>query len=339
MPQPFPGRPLRRGSRGPGVEALQRQLITHAGVTLAVDGEFGPETERVVRGFQGHRGFGPDGIVDAVTWALIFRQPLPERRRAKRRRLRQERAERRLQLERARRRERRAALTRRLQLIDAALVRLDAPESREQRIARLRAELTTREQQLAAARGARRRELQQRVDAVKAALRRLTELPLAARAWELAGDCVGIREVGGNNRGAAVERIIRYALGVVPEPWCVDGVIWCYGHAGSVVVKPGYPRAVRMMLVPGVAQTSDPQLGDPVRFTFDHTGLFGGWRRLLLGRYVACPKPLATHLLTREFNTGGAGALTSDGGAGGTDGVYEKVRHRSLVADFLRVGA
>lgn len=159
---------------------------------------------------------------------------------------------------------------------------------------------------------------------------------LQDRAWTQAGLCVGIREVGGNNRGARVQTIIDYAGGDHGEPYCVDGVIWCYGHAGSKVVRPGYPRAVHLMLVDGVIRTSSPETGDPVRFTFDHTGLFGGWLRKILGRWVRCPRALATHIRTREFNTSGAGALSSDANDG-TDGVYEKVRAKELVADFLRV--
>ncbi len=128
-------------------------------------------------------------------------------------------------------------------------------------------------------------------------------------------------ETGGNNRGPKVEAIINYAHGQVPEPWCVDFVIHSYGLAGSTIVKPGYPRAVRHMLVTGTRVTSNPQPGDIVRYTFDHTGIF--------------VKDNGNGSITViEGNTGPSGA-TSDGNGG--DGVYRKVRSKSLVADYLRV--
>lgn len=159
--------------------------------------------------------------------------------------------------------------------------------------------------------------------------------PLAAKAYEIAVREIGVAEVGGNNRGRRVDEIIRYAKGALGEPWCVDFVIWCYGHAGSKIVRPGFTRAVAYMLAGGVVQTSSPRLGDPVRYSFDHTGLFVGWRRLIAGRYVACPKPLATHIEAVEGNTGAAGAVSDS--SSGKDGVKRKIRHRSLVSDFLRV--
>ncbi|UTI65595.1 CHAP domain-containing protein [Paraconexibacter antarcticus] len=128
-------------------------------------------------------------------------------------------------------------------------------------------------------------------------------------------------ETGGNNRGPMVERIIRYAGGDVGEPWCVDFVIWCYGNAGSRVVHPGFPRAVSMMKTAKTRETSTPQPGDIVRYTFDHTGIF------------VRDNGNGT-ITTIEGNTGSSGAV-SDGN--GSDGVYEKVRAKSLVADYLRV--
>jgi hypothetical protein len=147
---------------------------------------------------------------------------------------------------------------------------------------------------------------------------------LAARALVEAGRLVGVMEHGSNNRGAKVEEIIRYAGGVVPEPWCVDFNIWCYGHAGSTIVRRGYTRAVRYMDVAGVDPTSQPRPGDMVRFTFDHTGLF--------------VKDNGDGTITTiEGNTGASGAR-SDSSTGG-DGVYIKVRAKSLVRDYLRVTA
>lgn len=156
---------------------------------------------------------------------------------------------------------------------------------------------------------------------------------LQKRAWHEMGDLVGIREHGGNNRGTRVDQVIRYALGQLGEPWCVDGDIWAYGHAGSQIVKPGFTRAVAFMLSGGVRRAIIPKTGDPVRFIFDHTGLFGyfcnsaGQRR---------PRLLATHIRTRECNTSSSGAVGSDINDG-TDGCYEKIRSKSLVRDYLRV--
>ncbi len=172
---------------------------------------------------------------------------------------------------------------------------------------------------------------------VALAKKRAAAKPLREKAWAEAGKCVGARESWDKNRGPLIDQVIRYAKGDLGEPYCVDGVIWCYGRAGSQVVRPGYTRAVRYMLVPGVARTSSPSRGDIVRFTFDHTGLFGGWRRYALGKLVPCPKALATHFVSREFNTSASGSTTSDPAHDGTDGVYEKVRQRSLAQDFLSV--
>lgn len=74
---PYPGAPLRRGSEGPAVADLQRELNTY-GNHLDVDAAYGPSTERVVRTFQRNRHLGADGIVDAVIWARVFRQPAPQ---------------------------------------------------------------------------------------------------------------------------------------------------------------------------------------------------------------------------------------------------------------------
>jgi hypothetical protein len=141
---------------------------------------------------------------------------------------------------------------------------------------------------------------------------------LAASALSIQTGLLGVHEVGGNNRGPMVDRIIRYADGELGEPWCVDGVIWSYGHAGSEVVKPGYPRAVSMMVVPGVVHTTTPQPGDIVRFTFDHTGLL--------------VKDHGSAVETIDANTG-----AGDHSDGTSDGVARKLRARSLVKDFLHV--
>jgi hypothetical protein len=156
-------------------------------------------------------------------------------------------------------------------------------------------------------------------------LDRHTAEPLRIRALDRARLTLAqhVFETGGNNRGPKVEAIIKYAGGDVGEPWCVDFVIDCYGHAGSAVVKPGYPRAVRSMNTGGTTVTSSPQPGDIVRYTFDHTGIF--------------EKDNGNGTITTiEGNTGSAGAV-SDGN--GSDGVYRKVRGKGLVADYLKVAS
>lgn len=149
-----------------------------------------------------------------------------------------------------------------------------------------------------------------------------------------------VHEAGGNNRGAEVERIIRYAGGVVGEPWCVDTVIYVYGHAGSHVMRPGAPRAVRFMAPRAGVTVHGPREGrpgDPLRFIFDHTGLLVGYRRLTrAGRYVPASPATATHVMTVEGNTGHDGAR-ADGSPTGRDGVFVRYRAIELVRDSLRV--
>lgn len=52
---------LRRGSRGPEVQALQTAL------GLTADGDFGPGTERALREWQQRNGMNPDGIAGSET--------------------------------------------------------------------------------------------------------------------------------------------------------------------------------------------------------------------------------------------------------------------------------
>jgi hypothetical protein len=61
---------LSKGSRGPGVEAVQWAL-TRAGVPTGIDGDFGPVTDRSVRAFQTAKARPVDGRVDEPTWAAL----------------------------------------------------------------------------------------------------------------------------------------------------------------------------------------------------------------------------------------------------------------------------
>lgn len=67
----FPGTVV-RGSSGGVVKQVQRRLRAH-GFTLAVDGRFGPETDRVLRAFQRKRGLEVDGRAGPRTWAALWR--------------------------------------------------------------------------------------------------------------------------------------------------------------------------------------------------------------------------------------------------------------------------
>lgn len=62
----YPGRPLKLGSRGMSVEAIQTRL------KLKVDGWFGPVTDGEVRAYQRRHGLTVDGIVGPITWASLF---------------------------------------------------------------------------------------------------------------------------------------------------------------------------------------------------------------------------------------------------------------------------
>ena len=62
---------LSQGSQGDGVEVLQR-LLGYRGYSVVVDGDFGPQTDAVVRAFQAERGIPVDGLVGPVTWSTLL---------------------------------------------------------------------------------------------------------------------------------------------------------------------------------------------------------------------------------------------------------------------------
>lgn len=75
----YPGRPLRRGTTGPGVITIQTELnrISQSYPAIPkvqpVDGIFGARTEAAVRKFQEVFGLDPDGIVGRATWYALVR--------------------------------------------------------------------------------------------------------------------------------------------------------------------------------------------------------------------------------------------------------------------------
>ncbi|MDR0461988.1 MAG: peptidoglycan-binding protein [Christensenellaceae bacterium] len=73
---PYPGTPLREGSRGDNVRTLQTMLnnarVTYNAIPLlAPDGIFGPATLNAVRTFQLYRGLTVDGVVGPLTWNAL----------------------------------------------------------------------------------------------------------------------------------------------------------------------------------------------------------------------------------------------------------------------------
>jgi peptidoglycan hydrolase-like protein with peptidoglycan-binding domain len=62
---------VRRGDCGEGVKQVQSQLNDKLGISLTVDGLFGPGTEAAVRDFQTSVGLVADGLVGPNTWVAL----------------------------------------------------------------------------------------------------------------------------------------------------------------------------------------------------------------------------------------------------------------------------
>lgn len=69
-PAPVSHATVRRGDTGGTVHHLQSALRA-LGYRLAVDGAFGPDTERAVRTFQTRHHLSVDGVVGPATWAAM----------------------------------------------------------------------------------------------------------------------------------------------------------------------------------------------------------------------------------------------------------------------------
>jgi hypothetical protein len=145
---------------------------------------------------------------------------------------------------------------------------------------------------------------------------------LGEKALDVARTLIGVMEQGGNNTGPIVDKIIRANSGTIGEPWCGDFVAFAYRIAGSKLVQRLWASVYYLGQLAGINKVAVPRPGDLVRFTFDHVGLF--------------EKDLGNgSIQTIEGNTGASGAV-SDSSTGG-DGVYRKVRAKSLVNDYRRV--
>ncbi|WP_187298831.1 peptidoglycan-binding protein [Geobacillus thermoleovorans] len=63
---PYPGKPLKLGSKGKDVERIQRAL------KLKVSGIFDKQTEAEVKAYQKRKGLTADGIIGPKTWNMLF---------------------------------------------------------------------------------------------------------------------------------------------------------------------------------------------------------------------------------------------------------------------------
>lgn len=148
------------------------------------------------------------------------------------------------------------------------------------------------------------------------------DLPMRERAMREAERLIGVMEQGGNNVGEQVEWIIASGGGRAGDAWCGWFVAHCYKTAGSKAVTWQW-GAVRLLYpLLGIRKVTEPLRGDLVRFTFDHVGMFDKAAN-------------GSSFYGVEGNTGATGAV-SDSRTGG-DGVYRKIRSRSLANDYLRV--
>ena len=69
----FPGRLLKRGSKGPDVKLAQGRLVHLKVARLAIDGEFGRQTAAAVRRFQQDHKLEVDEIIGQETWKALWK--------------------------------------------------------------------------------------------------------------------------------------------------------------------------------------------------------------------------------------------------------------------------
>ncbi|MCA1672141.1 MAG: peptidoglycan-binding protein [Actinobacteria bacterium] len=63
---------LQHGDRNAAVRVMQ-YLLEDRGITVTIDGIFGPNTETAVKGFQADNDLQQDGIVGKLTWSRLIR--------------------------------------------------------------------------------------------------------------------------------------------------------------------------------------------------------------------------------------------------------------------------
>ena len=64
---------LRQGAKGGYVETLQVLLKHYFNSSIAVDGDFGPQTDMNVKEYQRKHNVAVDGIVGPITWGLLLK--------------------------------------------------------------------------------------------------------------------------------------------------------------------------------------------------------------------------------------------------------------------------
>jgi hypothetical protein len=160
---------------------------------------------------------------------------------------------------------------------------------------------------------------------------------------EIAQNEVGVREVGGNNRGARI-REYQAATELAPAawPWCAAFVDWCIKEwlddpkaVQWLNLKNRTPEMWRPKTALAYGLTSwarnrpnttrifterDKAMpGDIVTFDFSHVGIV--------------VKDNGFSIETIEGNTNGRGDRDSESG----DGVWKKIRKKTLVKDLIRI--
>ena len=160
---------------------------------------------------------------------------------------------------------------------------------------------------------------------------------------EIAQSQVGVKEVGGNNRGPKI-RQYQSATNLAPAvwPWCAALVDWCVlqwlknpsavswlnlQRTSPESWRPKTASAFGLLkwardrphTVTILSESETPRQGDIVVFDFSHCGIVTGSK----GKTI----------FTVEGNTNGRGERDSVSG----DGVWAKIRPVSLVRNYLRI--
>ncbi len=151
---------------------------------------------------------------------------------------------------------------------------------------------------------------------------------------ELYDSQVGVREVGGANRGVHVEK---YLASVALDPgyaWCAAFVSWCYQNAEVDALisgwVPSYALQSRRIYQRGKFQKQEPQTSDVFMIWYHklnrpaHIGFVDQWG--------------STWITTVEGNTNLPAGKAGDNGSREGDGVYRKRRLKKqvwAVCDFI----